>query len=109
VTPLDTTINQRPMEVVVAANGKAFLPLEGSAPSAYTLREVDLTTGAQRIRTDAGNKGWVGGVALARSFDHSTLVMNGTVSFQRYDAATDTFGPALTPPNYFGPTVDGTG
>jgi len=110
VTELDTTISQRPMEVVVAANGKAFLPLEGSVPKAYMLREVDLASGAQRMRTDAGNKGWVGGVALARSFDHSTLVMNGGGSyFQRYDAATDAFGPALASPSSWGPTVDGTG
>lgn len=108
VTQLDSTVNQRPDQVAVAANGKAFLPLGGSAASAYTLREVDLTTGAQRIRTDAGNMGSVGGARLARSFDHSTLVMNGSY-FQRYDAATDAFGPALTPPYAWGPTVDGTG
>jgi hypothetical protein len=110
VTQLDTAIGQRPSQVVVAANGKAFLHLEGAVTSAYMLREVDLTSGAQRIRTDAGNKGWVGGGALARSFDHSTLVMNGPDSyFQRYDAATDAFGPALTTPNLWGPTIDGTG
>ena len=110
VTGLDSTIAQRPVAVQVAANGKAFLPLQGSNASAYTMLEVDLTSGVQRIRTDAGNHGWVGGIALARSFDHSTLVTNGNGPyFERYDALPDAFGPVLTARTSWGPTLDGTG
>lgn len=110
VTGLDTTIGQRPMQVKVAANGKAFLPLEGNTASAYTMIEVDLGSGAQRVRTDAGTNGWVGGIALARSFDHSTLVTNGNGPyFERYDAASDAFGTPRTARSTWGPTVDGTG
>ncbi len=111
VTSLDTTLGQRLGQLRVAVNGKALLPLEGMTSAAYTLLEVDLRTGAQHIRTDAGDNGWVGGVALARSFDHATMVlMSGpALSMQRYDAATDAFGPHLSARSPWAPSVDGTG
>jgi hypothetical protein len=91
---LDMTRNQRPYQVRVAANGKALVSLQGSQPSAYTLLEVDLATGTQRHRTDAGDGGFVGGGHLERSHDRSVIVVNGGANlFQRYDATVDRFGP----------------
>jgi hypothetical protein len=95
---LDTTRNQYPWRLRVAANGKALVPLAGSVPSTYTLLEVDLGTGAERLRTDAGDGGFVSGGPLGRSHDHSMLVLNGGPGrFQRYDAGTDAFGPGYPP------------
>lgn len=110
LAPLDTTSGQRLTDVKVAANGKAFLPLEGNNASAFTLVEVDLASGAERIRSDAGQNGLLGGAALERSYDHATLVTNGNgTEFQRYDVASDAFGPLLTARSTWGPSVDGTG
>ena len=110
VAGLDTTNGQRLVNVKVVTNGRAYLPLEGNTATAYTMLEVDLASGAQRIRTDAGTNGWVGGIALERSYDHSTLVTNGNGPyFQRYDVAPDAFGPLRSARTSWGPTVDGTG
>jgi len=110
LTVLDTTIDQRPWSVRVAANGKAFVVLQGSSPSAFTLLEVDLGTQAQRLRTDAGDGGNVGVAALERSFDHSTVVLRGNPTlFQRYDASSDTFGPRHSVASIGTMSVDGTG
>jgi hypothetical protein len=107
---LDTTIDQRPWSVTVAANGKALVPLQGSSLSAYTLLEVDLGTGVQRLRTDAGDGGNIGGASLARSADHSTVVLSsGPALFQRYAASGDTFGPRRSVARIGSFSVDATG
>jgi len=107
---LNAAVDQRPYQLRVAANGKAFVTLEGSAPSAYVLLEVDLRSGAQRIRTDAGNGGSIEG-PIERSLDHSRIVINGGRElFQSYDAATDRFGPRRTAAVLgWRPSVDRTG
>ncbi|HXL35387.1 MAG TPA: hypothetical protein VN953_10715 [Gemmatimonadales bacterium] len=110
LTVLDTTIDQWPSSVRVAANGKALVLLEGSSPSAFTLIEVDLGTQVQRLRTDAGDGGNVGVAALERSFDHSTVVLRGNPTlFQRYDATSDAFGPRHSVASIGTMSVDGTG
>jgi len=110
LTVLDTTIDQWPSSVRVAANGKALVLLEGSSPSAFTLIEVDLATQVQRLRTDAGDGGNVGVAALERSFDHSTVVLRGNPTlFQRYDASSDAFGPLHSVASIGTISVDGTG
>jgi hypothetical protein len=112
LTSLDTTtLDQRPWHVRVAANGKAFVSLQGAVPSAYTLLEVDLGTGVQRRRTDAGDGGNVAGGLLERSRDGSYLAMNGGPGlFQSYDGASDTFGPRGSAIPYdWRPSVDATG
>lgn len=112
LTPLDTsTLDQRPWHVRVAANGKAFVSLQGSGASAYTLLEVDLGTGVQRLRADAGDGGNVGGGLIERSQDHSYLAINGGPGlFQSYDGASDTFGPRGSAIPYdWRPSVDATG
>jgi hypothetical protein len=108
IADLDTALNQRPFHVRVARNGKAFVALQGSNPSAWALHEVDLVTGTQRRRTDAGDGGFVGGGILERSHDRSVIVLNGGPNlFQRYDATLDRFGPQRSASVYdWRPSVD---
>ncbi|HEX8726062.1 MAG TPA: hypothetical protein VF737_11805 [Gemmatimonadaceae bacterium] len=98
LNPFDSTNTPRPMFVRTLSNGRVFV----STFNPYRLDEVDLTTGAQRLRREAGNPdttavGDVQTAWLARSLDHSVVVVNGAdFGFQRYDVATDQFGPRLT-------------
>ena len=90
---LDASVMQRPGRVVVMANGKAFVALDGNAAGAAVLLEVNLVTGDQRVRTDAAD---ASGVTLTgsmqRSPDRLAFVFNGgTGHFRRYDATTDQF------------------
>lgn len=92
LTTLDSTLGQVPGNMRVTANGKVFIQLGGSSAAALELLEKDLTTGVEARRMDAGNAGLTGG-AMGRSYDHTTLVLNGGADlFQRYDAATNMFG-----------------
>lgn len=111
LTLLDTTLDQHPAHVRTLSNGKAFVSLAGSMPTAYLLMEVDLASGAQTIRTDAGESGYVGGGLLGRSLDHSVVVVNGGPTyFQRYDVATDHFGARKSASVYdVTPVLDATG
>lgn len=95
---LDTAITQYPQTLRIAANGRAFVAFWGTTGTANTLLEVDLATGAQRFRADAGDGGLVGGGALAASYDRTVLVLNGGPGmFQRYTSADDAFGAAGSP------------
>ena len=97
MTVLDASVLQVPAYVRIAANGKALVTLRGSEPRAYQLSEVNLRTGAQRLRADWGNGSNIGSLALERSHDASAVVLHGTDNqFQRYDAATDRFGALRT-------------
>jgi hypothetical protein len=111
LTLLDATLDQHPAHVRTLSNGKAFVSLAGSMPTAYVLMEVDLATGAQTIRADAGESGYVGGGELGRSLDHSVVVVNGGPTyFQRYDVATDHFGARKSASvNDVTPVLDATG
>jgi hypothetical protein len=108
---LDTTLAQRPTGLRIATNGKAFVSFEGNTAAANTLLEVDLTTGTQRFRADAGDGGLVGAGAIGESFDRTVLVSNGGPGmFRRYTAATDAFGPAGSAIPYgVTPVLDSTG
>lgn len=89
---IDTANGQRPWNVRVAANGKAFVAFRGLALGAHTLLEVDLATGQQRVR------GQHDGAELVRSPDASVILLaGGPVFLQRYESATDTFGPRRPP------------
>ena len=106
----DGARGQVPVSVLAAANGKALIGLNGPTVAQYQLMEIDLATGAERLRTDAGNAGVVENV-ITRSADHDLLVI-GTVTdvIQVYDAATDQFGPLTTLAQGGGPigvSVDG--
>lgn len=110
LTLLDSATNQHPEYVRTLSNGKAFVSVLGSVLSASVLIEVDLATGAQRVRTDAGDGGYVGGSGIARSLDHTVAVVNGGDSyFQRYDVASDHFGPRMSANNTSTLVVDATG
>lgn len=111
LTLLDPTLDQHPAHVRTLSNGKAFVSLAGSMPTAYLLMEVDLATGTQTIRADAGESGYVGGGELGRSLDHSVVVVNGGPTyFQRYDVATDHFGARKSASvNDVTPVLDATG
>jgi hypothetical protein len=111
ITLLDAATEQHPQHLRTLSNGKVFVSLRGSVPSAWVLSEVDLATGAQRIRTDAGDGGQVNGGYLGRSLDHSVVVVNGGPSrFQRYDVATDHFGARRSANVYdITPVLDATG
>ncbi len=112
LTALDTTtLDQRPWHVRVAASGKAFVALQGSVPCACTLLEVDLATGVERLRTDAGDAGNVGGGLLEASRDRLYLALNGGPDlFQAYDVIADAFGARGSAIPYdWRPSIDGTG
>lgn len=88
---VDSTIGQYPQAVRVAANGKIFVILVGQTVQANKLLEVDLSAGTDRVRTDAGAGGVIGGVGLEHSLDRSVLFLNGSQGIQRYVSATDAF------------------
>jgi hypothetical protein len=108
---LDSSSGQYASRVRVLSNGHAFLSLAGNIPSAWTLMDVDLATGAQRVRSDAAVNGVVGDVYVGRSLDGSVLVVNMSTScLRRYVAATDVFNACVKPRVYdWQPTVDATG
>lgn len=92
--PVDSTGPPSPHFVRTLSNGKTFVTLYNSD----LLDEIDLATGAQRVRRDAGVNGNVGLAALGRSLNHAVVVVNGGAGyFQRYDVSTDHFGPLLSP------------
>ncbi|HET9384466.1 MAG TPA: hypothetical protein VFO67_04905 [Gemmatimonadales bacterium] len=89
---LDPSFTERPAQLRVAANGKAIVTTSGSA--SYKVWEVNLGTGASRVRTDAGQNGVFGVGSVGRAPNHGSVVLQGDAnSFQRYEAASDTFGP----------------
>lgn len=85
---LDSANAQAPVAVRIAANDAAFVTTSGATVDQYQLLEVDLATGAQRIRTDAGTD--VG--SLRRSIDRNVLAMWRAGCIERYVLATDAFG-----------------
>jgi len=113
LTTLDPTVDQQPRFVRVLADGRAFVTLFGTAPEALTLLEVALSTGGERLRIDAGEGGYVGSAALARSFDRRAAALNGGPDLlQSYDVVADAFGPRRTPMQYLlglRPSLDGVG
>lgn len=111
LTLLDPALDQHPERVRTLSNGKIFVALAGSMPTANVLMEVDPATGTQTIRTDAGESGYVGTGLLGRSLDHSVVVVNGGYTyFQRYDVATDHFGARRSASAYdVSPVLDATG
>jgi len=93
LTSLDTTVDQTPAFVRTLANGRAFVRLGGGNPDGWTLLELDLATGTESTRTDAGAAGNVSAAEMERSHDHTAVVlaMPGA-QLQRYGMAQDAFG-----------------
>jgi hypothetical protein len=109
---LDAATNQVPFNVRVAANGRAYLTLNGSAASARRMVELNLGDGSVRALSQAGANGEVGLALLERSLDGSTLVLNedNPWCLQRYDVAADAFSACVQPRvRDARPTVDATG
>ena len=84
-----------PAGVQVAANGLVLVTTDANDPQRHRLRTVDLVTGVQRVRLDAGVGGVTGTGVMHHSPDRGVVILNAYAgALQRYDAATDAFGPA---------------
>ena len=104
---LDTLATLSPGSVRVAANGKAYVRLDGPAPGAAGLLEVDLASGVERfVAADVD----LSAARFERSFDRSVLILaRGTALLQRYDVALGTFSPIRSTQSVYGPLrVDAT-
>jgi hypothetical protein len=102
-----------PQWIRTLANGHAFVTEGLGDAASQTLLDLNLQTGADRVRTDAGANGVVGPAALARSYDHRVVALdvrnNFSAELQRYDVGTDGFGSLVPHDPWFQPAVDGTG
>ena len=84
IDSLDASIRQGSTELRITANDKVIFKTGGTASAAFTVRELDLRTGAQRGRSDIPHAEW------ALSMDRRALILNGgTGGFVRYDVDTD--------------------
>ena len=103
---LDASVRQGPATVRALANDKVMIYTEGTAPSAFELRELDLRSGVQRRRTEAPSFS-----ALTTSLDRRAIILNGgSGEFMRYDVDTDAFtGSASAAVYTTAPAVDGSG
>jgi len=98
IAELDPATGHVPAQVRVGSNGKAYITLSGA------LLELDLATGARRIRSDAGAGGSIGGGSLERSLDHSVMVLSidNPNCLQRFDLSTNVFGACVQAPRRYG-------
>jgi hypothetical protein len=91
----------QPTSVRVTASGKALVPLTHGTRSNVHVLEVDLATGAHRLRPDAGARGFGQYHASARfglTPDRSRLVMLPAYACaQVYIAVSDSFTPCSPP------------
>lgn len=110
LSAVDTAQGQYVDAVRTTVNGKVFLHLTGPTLAQARLLELDLTTGVETLRLDAGNSGEVES-ALERSPGHGFLMTGNGVSLaQIYSASTDQFGPLTplaSPGGAFGSSADG--
>ncbi len=96
--------------LVAAGNGKVLVTSANYAAGTGHLYTYDLASGALQLRTDAGVAGQTGAGSIVGSYDRSVVVLNGGPGvFQRYEAATDAFGPPKTAQSTGVLAVDGTG
>jgi hypothetical protein len=97
LTVLDTagTINSfvtpRPTQVRVAANGKAIVGLDHWTAGGDDMVEVDLGTGAQRIRADARGASPYVRLLAGPTPDRSRILMPDYGCLRSYVSATDAF------------------
>ena len=109
---LDATTIQRTYNARVASNGRVYLTVYGTAPSANRLVELNLADSSVRILAQAGNNGDTGTGLLERSFDGSVLVLYAGAAgcFQRYDIATSAFSACVEGRGWYPrPLADETG
>lgn len=95
LTGFDTSaLGFTPPGMGVTANGTVFVALPSATANMSQLLEVNLETGTQRIRTDAGDGGIIGSGNMVGSLDHSVVLLTGGPTYyQRYESGTDSFGP----------------
>jgi hypothetical protein len=102
-----------PSGLRIAANGKMLVMLSWPSQANDQVVEVDLTTGAQRVRSDARNLATVYPYwtrYMGRSNDHSRIYSVGPC-VAIYDSASDTFQACLggSGSAYMGMTFDAAG
>lgn len=99
ITAADSASGQFPSTVRTAANGRIYVGLSGATSSARRLVDVNLATGAERIRSDAGAGGEIGSGQLERSSDANVLTLNVDYPkcLQRFDVRADTFSSCVLP------------
>ena len=94
---LDSSVTQL-LDVRVARTGRAVITTENPSNGSNRIYTYDLASGTLRLRSDGPDLGQFSRGLLERSTDRSVLVANGFAAhFVRYDAATDSFGPVVSP------------
>jgi hypothetical protein len=109
---VDVPSGEAATSVLVASNGRAYVMISAPASAKRRLLEIDLATGAQRVRADAGVNGIFGFGPMERSLDRSVLLVNlrDLNCLQRFDVRANVFSACVTPPLSFLPlTLDLTG
>ena len=112
IVGLDATVHQTAIHMAVLANGHVMLATRGDILTAWTLLDVDLTTGIGRARNEIAVNGVIGEVLMQGSADGSAVALaeQDARCLRRYVAATDSFSACVT--NFvLGviPTIDATG
>ena len=82
------------MKVQALGGGRAFVQANFQEAPSWRLLEMDLATGAIRMRSDV-DESVLGALQFGRSSDYGVHVLNG-YRMQRYDAVRDEFSPAIT-------------
>lgn len=110
LSAVDTAQGQYLDAIRTTSNGKVFLHLSGPTLTQARLLELDLATGVETLRLDAGNNGQVEN-SIERSPGHGFMVTgDGVAVAQLYTAATNQFGPLTQlsiPTGVFGSSTDG--
>ena len=81
------------MKVQALGGGRAFVLANFLEAPSSRLFEMELATGAMRVRSDV-DEGALGALQFGRSPDYGVHVLNG-YRMQRYDTVGDEFGPAI--------------
>ncbi len=110
LTTLDSANGPWPGTVFAMAGGRTFVGLSGASATQFQLLQVDLATGAEVLRLDAGGAGGVGHL-YERSPNHDLVLVGDDLGdVQVYHTVTDQFGPLTSIPNTggkFGFSADG--
>ena len=103
-----------PSGLRIASNGKIIVTLSRSMAHNVQTVEVDLKTGAQRVRADASS--WTNdevswSQVMDRTPDRSRIYLLSGYCSSRYDAASDSFSPCSAGlyTDFFGMSFDATG
>jgi DNA-binding beta-propeller fold protein YncE len=113
-TALSSGVPVAPSGLRIAANGKMLVMLTNMTAHGDQTVEVDLTTGAQRIRADArGLSTWSAYWTqfMGRNDDRSRIYVLGMTCWSWYAASSDTFKPCGSGvyTDYMGMTFDAAG